>query len=32
MVCKYCGFVLDSSDFDYGEEGYVCLQCGSLNN
>jgi len=31
MVCKYCGFVLDSSDFDDEEEGYVCLQCGSLN-
>ena len=31
MVCKYYGLILDSSDFDDEEEGYVCLQCGSLN-
>ena len=31
MVCKYCGFILDSSDFSDEEESYVCLQCGSLN-
>jgi hypothetical protein len=31
MVCKYCGYILDSSDWDDDDEGYVCLQCGSLN-
>lgn len=31
MVCKYCGYVLDSSDFDDDKEGHVCLNCGSLN-
>ena len=31
MICKYCGFILDSSDFDDKEEGHVCLECGSLN-
>jgi hypothetical protein len=31
MACKYCGFILDSSDFDDEEESYVCVQCGSLN-
>ena len=30
MACKYCGFILDSSDFDDEEDGYVCVQCGSL--
>ena len=30
MVCKYCGFILNSSDFNDEEEGYVCVQCGSL--
>ena len=30
MACKYCGFILDSSDFNDEEEGYVCVQCGSL--
>ena len=24
MVCKYCGFIIDSSDFDDVEEGHVC--------
>ena len=31
MVCKYCGYVLDSDDWDDDEEGHVCLNCGSLN-
>ena len=31
MICKYCGFILDSSDFDDEDEGHVCLECGSLN-
>ena len=31
MICKYCGFILDSSDFDDEEEGHVCIGCGSLN-